>query len=288
MPRMKISILEALGIAAILLGPVIALFIDDERTIKLLSATIGLKDAAYLLLIFLLAAGILALRVLAKIYNAVSYDPFYKSAEYHYFYLEDGTVITRNRFDLVNGWHQSAVLPEENLLWYAPIPQDSIIYRLYQRGRFKDRRISSGDKAPQIDPINMQRMPGDDQNYRYMWQPRINPSLAPKEEISYIAEIITPGTEMEAFEARGTNFGFGLNVTCRRATVFAYAPFGYKFVLIEPRCSVRDSQTLAEIDSGRSVEPNVSPDGSMVTLVIKRPKVGERYWVHYRFEKVEV
>lgn len=287
MVKIRLSTTEILGVGSILLGPMIAVFVPSDRTIQFLSKTIGLKDFSFLILLFTLGFSIIFVRIGRRISDWLQIDSFYRSAEYNYFFSEDGTVITRNKFELVNGWHFSAVLPEEDLLWYAPISEQNMIYRLFERGQFRDRRISHGENGPKIDPIAFQRMPGDDTNYRYRWRPIISPSLARKERISYIAEIIARGTETEAFERKGTNFGFGLSIRCHKAVICGYAPFGYKFVLINPQFSIRDSETLQEIGSGKFIEPIVSPDGTMLTLTVNRPKPNKRYWVHYRFEKVD-
>ncbi len=117
----------------------------------------------------------------------------------------------------------------------------------------------------------------------------MKPQAERKEKLGFMVEIKTPETENSAYAKDGTKLGFGVQLRTAKALLTAYAPFGYKFVLLDPSITLRDSETLAEIP-GKSKslkKPRVSPDGSILTLSIKNPSLGKRYWIHYRFEKCE-
>jgi hypothetical protein len=211
--------------------------------------------------------------------------PFYRSMEFNYFYLPDGTVITRNSFDFVNGWRRSSDLPREDLIWHKEITENDLLYRLYERGKFRDRRMAS--QPPTIISAVPKQSGGSNSDHRYSWVPQINPPLGMKEHVSFVVEIMAAGTETAAFQS-GTKMGFGANVRTRNASLKAYAPFGYKFVLVDPIVTVRWSSDLTEVsvrDSKRP-QPKVSPDGASLTLDVHRPMVGKRYWIHYRFESL--
>ena len=81
--------------------------------------------------------------------------------------------------------------------------------------------------------------------------------------------------------------GFGVQLATNNASITAFAPFGYKFSLIGPKISLRDAETLEEINDGfkKLPMPTISPDGSILSFEVKNPIVGRRYWIHYRFEK---
>jgi hypothetical protein len=117
--------------------------------------------------------------------------------------------------------------------------------------------------------------------------PTVSPSLGVKESISFVVEIMAMRTETAAFKA-GTKLGFGVNIPTSHACVRAQAPFGYRFVLLDPSLTVRRSDTLGEVPVNESKRPKaiVSPDGSLLSLDVHRPMLNRRYWVHYRFQKL--
>jgi hypothetical protein len=279
--------LEIIGILAIIVAPIVTLVLPDEISNEVVAAQITIKDLVVLWLVLLLGAYMFLLRGIQMMTDWLALKPFYRNVEFNYFYLQDGTVVTRNRFDLMNGWQQSSVLPEENLIWHKQIEESDLVYRLYERGRFGDRKIVS-DK-PSIEYALPKPEISDGEDYRYTWKPQIKPALKAKEMISFVVEIVADKTEKAAFEASGTKLGFGLGVPATKATLTAYAPFGYRFALLDPNVTIRRSSDLAEIENSRvrAPEPSISPDGTILSLSIKRPKPDERYWVHYRFESIE-
>lgn len=279
--------LEIIGILAIIVAPIIAVGLPEEISNEVVAARITVKDLVVLGLVLLLGAYMFLLRGARMVTDWLAFEPFYRNVEFNYFYLHDGTVVVRNRFDLTNGWQQSSVLPEENLIWHRRIEESDLVYRLYERGRFGDRKIVS-DK-PSIEYALAEPEISDGEDYRYTWKPKIKPVLGVKETISFIVEIVANKTEKAAFEATGTKLGFGLGIPTTKATLTAYAPFGCRFSLLDPYVTVRRSSDLTEIKNSRSraPEPVISPDGTILTLSVKRPKPSARYWVHYRFEPIE-
>jgi len=279
----RLTILEIIGLAAVILGPILAFVIPTDFRLQFSSADVSLKDLVLLGLVLLLGLGILLLRGFRKVLDWTSIRPFYSRVEFQYFYSTDATVVTRNRFDLVNGWTPTEELPEENLIWHREIVDSDLVYRLYERGRYRDRTMGSHDpKIEFVLPTPVQEKPSE---FRYVWTPTIQPKLTRKEPVSYMVEIVAAGTETAAFEPGGTKLGFGLNLPCNLAEITAYAPFGYEFELVEPKFTIRDTEDLSEVPIRTQIEPLISPDGTILSLTIKRPRAGLRYWAHYRFKK---
>src|SRR5690606_9904555 len=120
-------------------------------------------------------------------------------------------------------------------------------YRLYERGRFGDRKIVS-DK-PSIEYVLPEPEISDGEDYRYTWKPKIKPVLGVKETVSFIVEIVANETEKAAFKSVGTKLGFGLGIPTTKTTLTAYAPFGYRFSLLDPDVTIRRSSDLTEIEN---------------------------------------
>lgn len=275
--------LDALGLAAIALAPTCSILLPEKATSYLVFPNIELKDALLLACVSALGIALFGLRTLAFIYRWFQIKPYYQSVKIEYFYLADGTVITRTNFNYVNGWKRTAYLSEESLIWHQPIGENDILYRLFQRGELGDREISA-DSETNISAVPQLAVNATD--HRYSWKPRIFPALRAKERVSFIVEIISEKTEIDAFKG-GTKFGFGFEIPCLDVSLTAYAPFGHRFALIEPRISVRRSSDLTEIAVARRKKPmpEISPDGTIATLKVARAKAGRRFWVHYKFER---
>lgn len=271
------------GLLAIIAAPVFSLFLPKSITGKLVTAHVELKDAVLLASVALLAFMIYAARAFQFVARWVARHPFYQKIDFSYIYLADGTVITRNSFNYVNGWKKSNFLAREDLIWHRRITKSDIFYRFYERGKLRDRRMTS-DQPTIISAVPEEggRFKGD---HRYSWTPVVEPPLSVKERISFVVEIMALHTETAAFGV-GTKLGFGVNIPTRHARLKAHAPFGYQFVLLEPELTVRRSDTLEEVPVSSSSRPKpvISPDGSSLTLSVRRPKLANRYWVHYRFE----
>lgn len=269
--------LARLNLIAVLLAPVVAWLIDED--------TLTLRDALQLLIVVALAAAVLAGQLVGGLWRWVQWRPAYTSVDHQYFYSTDGTVTTRSTFDYVNGWGRRSDLPAENLVWFRRITSSDLVYRVCQRDSFREHDLRSA--AASIDPVGFAADCRDDNNYFFSWTPHIHPPLRRKERVRFMVEIIAERTETAAFTAAGTRLGIGVQQPTRRAEITAYAPFGYRFVLIEPRLTLRDARTLDQLPNrGPLPEPEVSPDGSVLSLALRRPRRGCRYWVHYRFEPV--
>lgn len=285
---MPLKPLEIFGLLAIVVAPIVTFFLPDDIKNQIVFYQISVKDFVLLFLVLLLALGILLLRLGRMVMNWLTTKAAYKSVEFNYFYYGDGTVVTRNRFDLVNGWKENGELPEESLVWHREISTTDLVYRLYERGSFIDRKMLAED--PRIEPVTPERDPDHPSDFRYSWEPRIKPPLRANEKISYVVEIVAEKTETAAFTLEGTMLGFGLLIPANKAHVTAYAPFGYRFVLRNPRATLRHTDTLEEVPGSarKTPRPEISPDGTILTLEVSRPKVGYRYWVHYRFEQASI
>lgn len=277
--------MDALGLAAIALAPTCSLFLPGSVKKLLVFPGLELKDAILLACFAALAIALFGIRLASFLYLIFKINPYYENVRIEYFYQPDGTVTTRTHFSFVNGWKRAERLPEESLIWHRPIGPNDIMYRLYQRGDLGDRDIDA-DSDTQIAAIPQLTESASD--YRYSWTPRIRPALRLKERVSFIVEIVSEKTELDAFEA-GTKLGFGFQIPSNSVSLTAYAPFGHRFTLIEPKISVRRSSDLVEIavSPRKKPVPVTSPDGTVVTLKLRRTKPGRRYWIHYRFDKMK-
>lgn len=278
--------LQIIGLLAIVIAPAITFLVPRDVTGQIVAAQVSIKDLVLLGCIAILGSMVFLAKGLRWASRLLREEAFYQRVEYAYFYQPDGTVITRTRFDLVNGWQQTSTLPPENLIWHSQITYSDVVYRLYARGKFSDRKIQPG--SPRIEYAIPDAKKSETNDYRYSWYPAISPELHAKEAISYVVEITADSTEKAAFDHSGTRLGFGLDVLAMQATITAYAPFGHRFHLTKPAATVRDSRSLEEIPNSqkKAPVPKISPDGTILTLSVKRPKAGRRYWVHYRFEKL--
>jgi len=273
------------GLVAIVVAPLATFLLPIGTTGKLVAANIQLKDAILLTCVAVLGVAIFARRAFESVALLVARRPFYRTMRFNYFYLADGSVLIRNNFDYINGWRRSQDLPREDLIWHQEITENDLLYRLYERGKLRDRRMASA--PPTIISAVPMREGGELADHRYSWIPQVKPELGRKEHVSFVVEIFAAKTETAAFAA-GTKMGFGVNVRTKKASLKAHAPFGYRFVLIDPTLTVRRTSDLTEVNVGDKMRPTpqVSPDGSLLTLDVSRPSVGRRYWVHYRFEPI--
>lgn len=281
------KLLQIAAFLALVVAPVVPYLLDENVLRTTLPNGTPLKDALNILIIAILAGTLLARHFVRGLINALRWQPYYNRVEHQYFYSADGTVVTRSAYEYINGWRRrTAQLVAENLVWHRQIGTKDLVYRLYDRGSYRDRALRSAHSA--ITPAALrgeQRAAGD---WFFSWTPRIHPPLRRKERIHFMVEIIAAKTETAAFSPAGTTLGFGVQLPTGQAKVVAYAPFGYRFSLVEPRLTLRDARTLDEIPTpaGRLPVPKISPDGSVLDLAVRRPRVRCRYWVHYRFEKV--
>lgn len=275
-----------MALLAIVIAPACSFLLPKHITEKLITSHVTLKDAVLLSSIAMLALVVYSAQVIRIVARWLARTSFYRQIEFNYIYLGDGTVITRNSYDYVNGWNHSDELPREDLIWHKKITRNDLLYRFYERGKLRDRNMSSG-AATTIQAIPREKG-SSGADHRYSWTPVVHPRLSPKESISFVVEIMSIKTETAAFQL-GTKLGFGVNIPTIKARVEAHAPFGYRFVLLDPNLTIRNTETLNEvaIPQSRLPSPKVSADGSRLTLEIKRPTLNRRYWVHYRFEKVE-
>jgi hypothetical protein len=282
---MPLKPMEVIGLLAMVIAPIVALMLPAGVANKVVAAHATVKDLVLLALLMILAIAVLLDQFVDLLWRGIRLSPFYQNAEFSYFYLPDGTVITRSRYDLVNGWSRTRFLPSEHLIWHRPISESDIVYRLYARGRFNDRRIVSDPPSIQMTQPHAESA---GQDFRYRWQPRVTPGLGIKESLSYVVEIVADKTEVDAFKPGGTKLGFGFDIPASKASLTAYAPFNHKFVLLDPVVTVRESENLTEVPNSSATAPaaRISPDGTILTVFQKRPKSGRRYWVHYRFEKL--
>ncbi len=275
-----------MALLAIIIAPACSFLLPPDITNKLVTSHVVLKDAVLLSSIAILACLVYSAEALRVAMRWLARKPFYRKIDFNYIYLSDGTVITRTSYDYINGWHPSSELPREDLIWHKRITKNDLLYRFYERGKLRDRNISSGAETT-IEAIPRERE-NSGADHRYSWTPAVRPPLGIKENISFVVEIMSPKTETAAFQA-GTKLGFGVNVPTIKACLEAHAPFGYRFVLLDPSLTIRNTENLNEIAANQSrlAKPAVSADGSRMTLEVKRPMLGRRYWVHYRFEKVQ-
>lgn len=281
------KLLQLAGFLALVLAPAVTYLLDDTLLRATLPNGAPLKDALNILIIAILAGIVLARYFVRGMVNALRWRPYYNRVEHQYFYSADGTVVTRSSYEFINGWRRrTAHLVPENLVWHREISTQDLVYRLYDRGSYRDRTLRSAHSA--ITPAGLRGEQRAGGNWFFSWTPTIDPPLRRKERIHFMVEIIAAGTETDAFTAGGTKLGFGVQIATGRASVVAYAPFGYRFSLLEPRLTLRDARTLDEIPTPakRLPVPKISPDGSVLDLTVRRPRPRRRYWVHYRFEKV--
>jgi len=281
---LKLSkILEIAAVASLILAPFTTFIISESILSRQISPYTNIKELLQIIIIVILSGFLIFKYFYYKFIDLIRIWPFYPKVSHQYFYSVDGTVVSRSSYTLRNGWFKKLdMLPEENLVWHSEINDKSILYRLYYRGSFQDRMLSSS--LPTISAANIKKI-----DHFLSWQPSVVPAVARKEKISFMVEIQTPETENMAFTAGGTKLGFGIHLTTRRVSLTAYAPFGFKFVLIDPFITLRDGKSLGEIrNKSCSLEkPIISPDGSILFLTIKRPLLNKRYWIHYRFESIK-
>jgi hypothetical protein len=276
-------LLQLAAFLALVLAPAVPYLVDRALVQSHLPAGIPVKDALNVLLIAVLAGVVLADRFVRHLRGWLRVGPWYRRVDHQYFYDRDGTVVTRSAFAFVNGWGGARTdLPAENLVWHRPITRQDLVYRLYQRGRFGERALGSAHTG--IVPAGLHGEPRPGGDWFFAWTPRVTPPLRRKERIAFMAEIRAERTEVAAFTPAGTKLGFGVHQPTGRVRLRAYAPFGHRFRLLEPRLSLRDARTLEELPAAPGALPPVrlSPDGSVLELKVRRP--GRRYWVHYRFE----
>ncbi|RCK21874.1 hypothetical protein TH8_17195 [Thalassospira profundimaris] len=283
---MKLTMVEIVGLAAILLAPFVSFFVPYEYKDLLVAGDVSVTEAVNVFIMISFSLFILSKRFFSNIVLFFSKGGYYKSVDINYFYFVDGSVLTRTRYDFLSDWKGGGELPLEDLVWHKKIDSADLLYRMYGRGDFLERNVSSGQQT--ISPVLRQETQDESGNYLYTWQPTVSPPLRKKEMISYVVEILADKTEVSAFSEEGTKLGFGLKSNAVVAKLTAYAPFGFKFVLVGPKVTLRYAGTLEEVPRNEGDRPivNVSPDGSIVEVEIQRPSVNYRYWIHYRFEKV--
>lgn len=277
---------NVMGLLAIAMAPLFTLILPDSITDALVATRVELKDAVLLGSVAALGFLIYSTQLIRFLARWISRRPFYSRINFNYIYLPDGTVIIRNGFDYVNGWSKSAELPREDLIWHMKITKNDLLYRFYERGKLRDRSMTS-DEPTIISAVPIETGQSNE-NYRYSWVPIVSPPLRRKERISFVVEIMSPHTEGAAFQ-KGTKMGFGVNIATRNASLRAHAPFGYRFVLIDPGFTIRDSATLEEVSvpDRERPKPRISADGSALSVDVHRPRLNRRYWIHYRFEALD-
>ncbi len=282
MSKIKFSnVLTIASLCALFLAPFVTYFFSEATLSQQITPYITMKDAIQSLIILLLSVIVILKIFLDSIQNFLRWSSVYSEVEHSYFYSADKSVTIRSSYLFLNGRNNDlATLPKENLLWHETISSKAIFYRLFYRGYLQDRVIHSA--PPQIYASNVER-----EGEFLSWEPRVKPPLRKKERIGFMVEIYTPNTEAKAFTSGGTTLGFGVHHRTKSVQVTAYAPFGYKFVLVDPIISLRDAESLDEVPINRSklAFPEISPDSSVLTYRVKKPKEGFRYWVHYRFEE---
>jgi hypothetical protein len=278
---------NVMAVLAIILAPIFAFLLPDSVTEQLVLADVELKDAVLLISLALVVIALYLAHLVRIGSNWIATGPFYRRIDFNYIYLADGTFLSRNAFEYINGWKPADQLPREDLIWHKRITKSDLLYRFYERGTLRDRSMSSSEvtRIEAIPKATGERS-GD---FRYSWIPTVLPRLSVKERISFVVEIMSMRTETAAFTRGGTKMGFGINTRTARACLKAHAPFGFRFVLLEPALTIRKSDTLEEVAVVKSAqpEPMISPDGSLLTLEVNRPLFGKRYWIHYRFEELD-
>lgn len=281
--------MEVIGIIAIIVAPVAAFLLPEKIADQVVTSNTSIKDLVLLVCVLTLGAILFVSRAAAFLFAYVRSKPFYENVELTYFYLPDGTVVSRMRFDLVNGWSETADAPEEHLVWHKQIDDSDLVYRLYARRRFGDARIAEERSNIELVKSGTDPAPNVVSDFRFSWRPKLAPPMAKKERLAYVVEIVAEKTETAAFGEAGTKLGFGFDNPAAKARVTAYAPFGHRFVAIAPFGSVRTSKDLSEIPGSAdgAPKPVVSPDGSQLVLSVTEPRPGRRYWAHYRFERVK-
>lgn len=236
-----------------------------------------LQDIISFLLIIIVIIFLLLSNIFAKIKDFFRTKPYYNKVEHSFFYDEKGGVLTRSDFELINKSKKDLTdVPKEGFYWSDEINKDKIFFRIINRDLY-DRNLKK--TLPTITPT-------DNSNEQLLsWSPKIIPPLEKNGKIEYQVEIMTPETEQKAFSPEGTLLGFGVTLDTNLVILRAYAPVGYSFNFVNPNYSVREFDSCKQIDKESSTinPPSISPDGSVVEWVIKKPKPMRRYWVHYKF-----
>jgi hypothetical protein len=279
---------EGMALVALIVSPFVSFILPASLASRQILPHTDWKDAINIALIAGYATIIVGRMLFANLLVLLRWGACYRHVEHNYFYQEDGTVLVRSTFHLVAGWKEPIEeLPREELLWFSDIDRDKIHYRLVQRGTVAARRISGA--LPDITPSQLVFERADMTPRAVSWRPKISPPLRRKESLVYQVEILTPGTEKAAFEPGGTTMGFGIALPTSSVSLSAYAPIGYQFDLLEPSLTMRDYTALTPVPGTRAenAPPELSPDGTIVTLARVRPRAGKRTWIHYRFERLD-
>lgn len=282
------SLPEVASLVALFATPVIYLFAPNTWTTYPVGLGLDVKDLISIIIILILSFVLLSIRLPVKIRKYFYVNPFYEKVEHHFFYHEDGTFILRSFFIINSGWTRNLTyLPSEGFMWFNAIPRDRLHYRLIHYGRRQDREIHADH--PVISPVQFNSpRSAEHETAMLSWRPQITPAMQRFETLAYQVEVTTPNTETAAFDVDGTVLGFGVAIPTIELSLNAFAPPGYAFKLLAPKCTVRHLDSAVEIkaiDSG-DLLPRLSVDETVILVNAARPKRGRRYWIHYRFEKV--
>jgi len=177
-------------------------------------------------------------------------------------------------------------VPNETLIWNQELKSGEVLFKiLYREG---DRPHAFRNKGHSVSPIDIaiDKLRGR-QPYSVTWSPEVDPGVARGETIAYEVLMSTPGTEGDAFSDTGSTLGFPVSIDTFRVQLIAKAPFGYEFRFVEPRVEIISIESGMPTDdkTANLPEPKISDDGSLLEWEIKKPDIGRRYWINYRFAK---
>lgn len=252
---------------------------------------IPLKEILILLIIIILSIFYYLTKAkdkLMKLIKNVNLSS-YSHIEYDWEITKEGDFIARNTYTFRNNSKEDLQnLPTEGFVWFQNPEKEEILFRItHPKGRYKF--VGTKYLVKMVDSVLQKFMLSNFVNskfYTINWTPNLVPSLAPKEEITYLVEIITYRTEGKAFQ-EGTHIGFPVYLPTESIELVCKAPNGYKFALEEQEFRILDidaQHTFPEIRK-KTDPPQLCQDESKVIWKVNNPEVGKRYWIDYRFIK---
>ena len=206
------------------------------------------------------------------------------SVEYDYVFRENGDFEGTITSEVENRSGKAIEqIPSESLLWNEELDEAEVYFEIVYKDGLQVHAFSDPGKTLLTDRLEIDRIRGKPVYGFLTWSPRIEPPLPRGGRVTYEVRVKTPGTETEAFTEAGTTLGFPVTIRSEKISLTARAPFGFGFRLMNPPFEIIDMATGLPIQIEGEEGPELIGGGTSLRWRVRRPEVGRRYWVHYRF-----
>jgi len=151
--------------------------------------------------------------------------------------------------------------------------------------------MPAGEREPLIafssEPLVLQipLVPGNnvDATVTY-WNPQVSPALPKNRELEYGFIVRTSGSEEKAISGSRSPAGIAVQLPTLRIELFALAPFGYQFEILEYG-AIRADSSIHTSESDRVKKPEFKAHGSVLAWSIPFPLPHIRYQFVYQLKK---